>query len=234
MSSSFVLRRHLAAVVVYAGLVALAGGCDWLLGLDNEPPTCHWRSPADSSYVSGTVLLQVEAVDSIGVAAVGFYVDGSPVGTDSVQPFSAGWDTGSLPDRSWHRLWAIATDLAGNEGYSETLAVQVLQGGQRSIYHGTMEIPTGYYQSERFEAQSGDTLVGDLRVQSGNLSRFIWLDAANFQEFQNGRSYTSINEVTAVSEHSLRQAVPAAGPQYVVFLNTEGSNRIVWARFTLE
>ncbi len=234
MISSVVLRRRLAVFAVCAGLAAVAGGCDWLLGLDKEPPTCRWRSPADSSYVSGTVLLQVDAVDSIGVAAVDFYADGSLAGTDSMQPFSAVWDAGSLPDRSWHRLWAVATDLAGNQGYSDTLAVQVLKGGQRSIYHGTIEVPTGSYQSTRFDAQAGDTLAGDLRVQSGNLSRFIWLDAANFQRFQDSQSYTPIYEVAAVSEHSVRQAVPAAGQQYVVFLNTEGSNRIVWVRFTLE
>lgn len=215
-------------------LLVTGSGCDWLLGLDHEPPFCFWRGLADSSLVSGTVLLQVDAIDSVGVDSVSFYVDGEWLATDSAQPFSAWWDTGSLPDRSWHTLFCIATDLSGNRGFSDTVSVQVLQGGQRSVYHGTFTLTTGYFKSVEFDAVAGDTLAGDLLVQPGNISRFVWLDPANYELFRNGQPYTAIFEVAAVHEYSLRRAAPAAGRQYIAFVNTEGSQRTVWARFTLE
>jgi hypothetical protein len=228
------LSRHVAPLLA-AGLLLVAGsGCDWLLKLDHEPPFCFWRNPADSSLVSGTVLLQVDAIDSVGVAKVEFYADGSWLATDSAQPFSFYWETGTLPDRSWHTLFCVATDLAGNQGFSDTIAVQVVQGGQRSVYHGEFELPSGYFKSVQFEPEAGDTLAGDLLVQSGNISRLVWLDEANYQLFRDGHAYTAVFEVAAVHEHSMRRAVPTGGRQYIAFVNTEGSPRTVWARFTLE
>ncbi len=221
------------AVMLAAGLALANAGCDWLLGLDREPPFCFWRSPADSGYVSGTVLLQVDAIDSLGVSVVDFFVNGDLLGSDSLRPYSAAWDTGPLPDRSWHRLWAVATDLSGNRGFSDSVSVQVLKGGQRSVYHGTITIANGRYSATRFDARAGDTLVGEFRVQSGNLTRFAWLDGENFDRFQNGQPHSAIAEAVAVSEYSVLRPT-SAGRQYIVFVNSEGSERVVWARFTLE
>ncbi len=231
MNYSQSLRAKLVLAVV---CVVLGGGCDWLLGLDRDPPFCYLRSPADSSNVSGLVSLQADAVDSLGVRSVEFFVEGVMVGFDSSAPYEALWDTDGLADRSWHRIWAAAVDLAGNRGFSETLSVQIVRGNQRSVYHGTLTINNGSYASIHFSAGAGDTLAGELLVQVGNLTRFAWLDASNFEKFRAGQAHEAVEEQRNLSGLVLRRAVPAAGGYYLVFVNSEGSPRNVWVRFNLE
>ncbi len=216
-------------------LLVLICGCEWLFGPDQTAPNCVVTSPADSSIVSGLVDFRAEASDSNGVTHVEFYVDEALVGFDSTAAFQVEWDTRSLVDRTWHRLCCIAYDPAGNKGYSDTVNAQVVHGQQQDIFHGKFDLGTGYYWPIGFSAEQDDTLSGEFRVVGpGVLSKFIWLDKANYQEFQASQPYVPLLQVENKTELSVREGVPTTDSFYLVFVNLSGSDITCWARFTLE
>jgi len=223
---------HWIAAAV-CGLLVFAA-CDWLFGVDTTPPRCAIKSPTDSAIVSGVVNVQATATDTQGVRLVSFYADGVLLGTDSTAGFSADWDTRSLDELSWHELHCTAEDNSGNLGYSETTLVQVVQGGASDIFHGRIDLPSGYYFPLQFSAQPGDTVAGEFRVTAGVLSRFIWLDSSNFALFQGGQSYVPLLEEANRSSFSMAQPASVSDQFHLVFLNTSGDSISCWARFRLE
>ena len=227
-------RSMVVLLAAFAGLVAFAG-CDWLLGLDTTPPTCQITSPADSASVNGVVQIAATASDSVGVERVDFYADGSLVGTDSSLPYSAGWDASGLAERTWHSLSCIAYDLAGNKGYSDTVAVQIAASGQTSVYHGGLDVAAGSHEDVWFNAQAGDTLAGDVMVVAGGaLSSFMLLDKDNYQKYIANQSYTALFRQDNFSQMSTQQMVASAGRFYIVFVNNGSSVVSCWVRFVLE
>jgi hypothetical protein len=94
--------------------------------VDNLGPTVAVTSPAAGASVTGLVTITATATDSgSGVASVGFLVDGVLIGTDTTTPFTFVWDTGTaIP--GGHTLSARATDIAGNQTTSSTVAVTVV------------------------------------------------------------------------------------------------------------
>lgn len=224
------------SIVSRAGLaLALAlAGC-WLFLPDETPPSCRMLQPTDSSVVSGLFLVRAEATDSSGVELVEFFADGTSIGTTYSEPFEAQWDTRTLGNGTWHALWCRAEDLSGNEGFSDTVDVQVIGSGARDIFHGRFDLPSGYYWPVPFAAEAGDTAAGDFRISgSGVLSRFICLDEQNYQEFQAQRSYSALLEASNKTELAVRVGIPSNGTYYLVFLNTSGSEVTCWVRFSLE
>lgn len=81
-------------------------------------------NPADGSQVSGIVSLEAEASASSGVRIVDFQIDGYPLASDSVAPFTASWDTTILEPGSWHLIEAIVYDLTEATA-SSTISVQI-------------------------------------------------------------------------------------------------------------
>ncbi len=228
------LSEVLAAAFAVTGL-GLVTGCDLLRLRDNSPPTCRIISPADSAQVSGLVPIQAYAFDSVGVVKVEFLVNAAVIATKTDSPYTVTWNTEGLAERSWHELSCIAYDLAGNKGFSDTISVQIAVQGQRSIYHGSIEVQPGRYRSVPFEARSGDTLSGSVRVSSdGTLSTFAWLDSAQYAEFRAGRAYTALFSRTGFVEFSMRQAVVQTGQYYLVFANSSTGTKTCWVRFVLE
>jgi hypothetical protein len=66
--------------------------------------------------VSGTVLIEATAADSLGVVGVQFKVDGIELGVeDGSAPYSAAWDTTTVVDGP-HTITAEARDAANNVG----------------------------------------------------------------------------------------------------------------------
>lgn len=224
-------RRWLAAA---AGLVLAFAGCDWLFGVDTEPPRCSVEQPADSAIVSGLVQFRAEASDTQGVSRVDFFVDGALLAIDSAPSWSVDWDTRGLVERSWHRLHCVAYDPAGNAGYSDTISVEVVGGGASAVFHGRIDLPTGYFFPVQFSARAGDTLDGGFRLTGGALSRFSWLDAANYELFRAGNPYSAVYERQNSNNDEVRMAVPGDGTYHLVFLNTSGDSISCWARFSLE
>lgn len=215
-------------------LLATAG-CEWLLKFDRTPPTCRITAPSDSAMVGGSVPVQAYASDSVGVSRVDFYVDGAWFATDSNADARASWDASSLAPGSWHRLWCIAYDLSNNTGYSDTVSVTIYESGQRSIYHGTVELQHNYWFGAGFTAVPGESMIGDARTQTnGNISRFLWLDRANFALFRQGQGFNALHEQTNMTELSIRQAVPASDSFYIVLINLTGFRQTYWVRFEVE
>lgn len=227
-------RRVLVILAASVALVLFAG-CEWLLGLDTTPPTCQITSPADSASVNGVVPLAATAFDSTGVDRVEFYADGSLVSSDSFSPYTASWDVSGLAEGTWHSVSGIAYDLSGNKGYSDTVAVEIAALGQRSLYHGELDVQAQGRQVVSFDANPGDTLSGDVQaVAGGTLSTFLWLDQDNYQKYIANQSYTALFRQNNFSQMSMRQPVVASGKFYLVFANATSSAVRCWARFVLE
>ncbi|OGY25374.1 MAG: hypothetical protein A2Z11_00775 [Candidatus Woykebacteria bacterium RBG_16_43_9] len=85
-------------------------------------------SPSAGSTVFGTVSIQANATDNVGVTKVEFYVDGELKETDTSPPYSYSWDTTTVSN-GIYSLLAKAYDAANNIGTSETVSVTVNNGG---------------------------------------------------------------------------------------------------------
>jgi subtilisin len=77
----------------------------------DTPPTVSVTSPANGSFVSGTINITASASDDKGVSKVDFYIDSTLVATDNVAPYEYSWNTTTASDDS-HAIKAVATDTA--------------------------------------------------------------------------------------------------------------------------
>jgi hypothetical protein len=93
------------------------------LFVDRQAPTVMWRQPADGAQVFGTVTLEVEATDNVGVAKVEFFAGSTKLGEDTSAPYTFSWNTTAYPDGPV-TLRARAVDTAGNASEA-TLQVTV-------------------------------------------------------------------------------------------------------------
>ncbi|MBT8078127.1 MAG: sulfatase-like hydrolase/transferase [Gammaproteobacteria bacterium] len=93
--------------------------------VDVTPPTVDITSPADLDTVSGTVTIDADASDDVGVVGVQFQLDGVDLGAeDTTAPYSVDWDTTLEADGDF-ALTAIARDAADNQTTSATITVSV-------------------------------------------------------------------------------------------------------------
>ncbi|HLO34183.1 MAG TPA: Ig-like domain-containing protein, partial [Anaerolineales bacterium] len=81
-------------------------------------------APTNNASVTGQVTISASASDNVGIASVGFYVDGQLLATDTSAPYSTTWNTNKVSKTS-HTLYAIAADAAGNTTQSATVTVTV-------------------------------------------------------------------------------------------------------------
>jgi len=193
-------------------------------------------SPQDSTFIAGTYILQAAASDSGGVDEVEFLVDDGPVGIGTIgtSVYELSWSSAALPAGTWHSLYARATDVTGNVGYSDTVRVAVTGARELDVFHGTFPVQAGHYVWLVFDGASGDSLVGDARVSgTGSLSDFFWCDSTNFVLFQNNQAFTALDRQQNLTTVSVAAAVPAAGNYSIVFNNGSTSPRTLWARFVL-
>lgn len=82
-------------------------------GNDRKAPSVSILSPANGSTIYGTINIQVNASDNVGVSSVTLYVDGKLAVTNSTAPFSISWNSASVPNGS-HTIMVTAKDAAGN------------------------------------------------------------------------------------------------------------------------
>ncbi|OGV10269.1 MAG: hypothetical protein A2237_10820 [Stygiobacter sp. RIFOXYA2_FULL_38_8] len=81
---------------------------------DTTPPVISITSPANNSTITGTVTINSNASDNIGVTGVQYKLDGSNLGTEVVtSPYNFSWNTAQTTDGT-HTLSAVARDAAGN------------------------------------------------------------------------------------------------------------------------
>ena len=81
---------------------------------DAAPPAVQITKPADGSTVSRTMTIEVSASDNVKVTKVEIAVDGVLKDTDTVAPYTYGWNT-RRASRGLHVVSATAYDEAGNK-----------------------------------------------------------------------------------------------------------------------
>lgn len=143
-------------------------GCGSVGG--DAPPQVDITQPTSGAAVSGSVTIEADATDDVGVSQVAFFADGSPLGIDAdgADGWSATWDTTSGPDGST-QLRAVATDTAEqtatdlldvtvrNEPAPEAVAILISVDGLRPdvvAAKGPAELPNLH----RFVAEGASTL----------------------------------------------------------------------------
>jgi subtilisin family serine protease len=97
-------------------------------GGDTTPPTTSITSPANGATVSGTITVNANAADNVGVSRVELWVDGVLNGSDTTSPYQISWNTTTAANGG-HGLQTRAYDAAGNVGSSSTVNVTVSNGG---------------------------------------------------------------------------------------------------------
>lgn len=93
----------------------------------DRPPGLTVVSPADGSTVCGTILLEADAVDDVGVAQVEIYVDGARVAGHTTPPYRTVWNTAGVAVGP-HGIRFRATDTA-SQTTDVNVAVQVVDSG---------------------------------------------------------------------------------------------------------
>jgi Mg-chelatase subunit ChlD len=78
----------------------------------DPPPTVTILSPSDGDSVSGTIAVNAEAVDNVGVNLVQFYIDGELKHFTTTTPYTFNWDT-SKSESGLHTISVRAFDTAG-------------------------------------------------------------------------------------------------------------------------
>jgi hypothetical protein len=92
---------------------------------DLTPPSVAVLSPADGSFLSGTVTVSASASDNIGVVGVQFKLDGANIGTeDTASPYSISWNS-TMAQNGTHTITAVARDAAGNSATSAAVSIIV-------------------------------------------------------------------------------------------------------------
>jgi len=92
---------------------------------DTMAPATAITAPLNGALVSGLVPIQATATDNVGVTRVQFYVDGTLLATDTVPPYTGGWNAGGLGLGTSHTLITKAYDAAGNVGTSAAVTVRI-------------------------------------------------------------------------------------------------------------
>ncbi|WP_431478072.1 S8 family serine peptidase [Massilia eburnea] len=103
---------------------AIAKATGTVTSADTTRPTVAIAAPLGSSTVSGTVAVNINAADNVGVARVQLKVNSTIVATDSASPFSFAWDSKGVAN-GMATLTAIAYDAAGNMTSSSPVSVNV-------------------------------------------------------------------------------------------------------------
>jgi subtilisin family serine protease len=93
-------------------------------GGDFVPPSAAISSPANGALVSGTINVNVNATDDVGVTRVELRVNDALLATDTSSPFSFSWNTKNSVNGTT-TLKASAYDAVGNVGQSQVVTVTV-------------------------------------------------------------------------------------------------------------
>ncbi len=139
---------------------------------DTTAPNASFIYPTNAAITAGTISVQVNATDDVGVASVTLYLDGVALGTDTTAPFTFAWNT-TTSTNGTHNLRAEARDAAGNVS-SPQISTTVSNTLADTI------APTAVITSPTTGASAGNTFtttasandnVGVARVE-------LWVDGA--------------------------------------------------------
>ncbi len=92
---------------------------------DTTPPTAQLTAPAAGTTITGSVNVNANATDNVGVAGVQFKLDGVNLGgEDTSAPYTVAWDS-KTASNAQHTLTAVARDAAGNRTTATNVTVTV-------------------------------------------------------------------------------------------------------------
>jgi len=92
---------------------------------DTQDPVINITSPADNARVVGTISIETNATDNIGVVGVQFRINGANINTEIVSaPYQVSLDTTRLSNGTY-TITALARDTSNNQGLSQPVVVNV-------------------------------------------------------------------------------------------------------------
>jgi parallel beta-helix repeat protein len=125
-------------------------GSGWDIGAyvytQTSTPSVAMTAPTANSTVSGTISVSatLSAVSPASIAAVQFYLDGSPLGSAvTSSPYTISWNTGTATNAS-HTLYALATDNYSNTATSTSITVTVANQAVLSVPTSTLNFSAAH------------------------------------------------------------------------------------------
>lgn len=92
---------------------------------DLSPPTGSISNPISGQIVNGIVNFSILAQDDVSVEEVVFFINGTQVFSDNIEPYFYEWDTTILSNSTQHILSATVTDNALNSIFLQPILVTV-------------------------------------------------------------------------------------------------------------
>jgi hypothetical protein len=135
---------------------------------DTVPPVVAIAAPAAGAIVRGVTGISANATDNVGVTGTQFFVDGVPVGHDSVAPFGLNWDTTTASNGA-HVLTVSATDAASNATTSAEVRVTVSNpapGPGDIVLYAAEALPAAIVG--RWQRETDLTAAGGVRLRNPN------------------------------------------------------------------
>ena len=119
---------------------------------DQTPPTVSISQPSSGSTLSGTFTFTASASDNIGVAKVGFYLNGTLIAEDGTAPYETSINTGSY-DNGAYTLKAVAYDSKQSAETSINVTFQNAPDGEKPVV--TISTPS----ANPYQWVSGDLVI---------------------------------------------------------------------------
>ena len=137
-------------------------------------------SPAANATVSGSVNVNANAADNVGVQNVQLRVDGQNIGAaDTSSPYSVAWNTATI-DNGPHDLTAVASNAAGNTTTSAAVRVTVNNTAAGGLVMGFgFEEVSGAAVTDSSGRGNVGTVSGAARVTGGRFGRALSFDGVD-------------------------------------------------------
>lgn len=183
-----VYNRALTSAEIQADMnTAVGGGTP--PPADTSPPTVAINAPEAGASVFGLVSVSANASDNVSVAGVQFFVDGQPLGTETLNsPFSIVWDT--VGSSGNHVLTAVARDASNNTATSAPVSVTVVAGTPDRVGQWGARFSWPIVAVNAILLPTGEVLAYDGQSFAGKNAR-VWNPTTN--------AFTSVNIATGTN-----------------------------------
>ncbi|MBI1882738.1 MAG: DNRLRE domain-containing protein [Chlamydiae bacterium] len=130
--------------------------------IDIDAPSCTILSPQQNEFVRGVFLIEVQALDNVGIQKVECYVDDKSVGTLTKSPYSFSLDSSQYTDGT-HFIQAKATDTSNLVGQSQKIEVMMDHTNQAPVAILTFDTSLVYQieQAVAFDGSQSTDSDGD-------------------------------------------------------------------------
>jgi hypothetical protein len=173
----FILGNTADTNVGYQGLDKLQSVTNGTYSVDGAAPTVSINAPTSNALVAGTVTIQAQAADDVGVVGVQFKVDGTNLSAeDTTAPYSISWNTLNYSDTT-HTITAVARDAAGNSTTSSSVTVTVSNQATNTPAHIVLN-PS----SLQFSGTSGGSTPASQSVILSNTGQSALTGTATFDQ----------------------------------------------------